>query len=198
MKSLRLNKPHLIIMVGIPGAGKSFFAQHFAETFNAPLVSFECIHKKIFQASVLSKDETETVCKISDYILKELFKTRQTVIFDGVSHSRTARLELAKESKKNNYEPFLVWVQTEKTTARTRAVKYSRGKSPMSSDLFEQQVKQFTPPSSNEKVIVISGMHTYASQLKIVLKKLAEPRIQLENQSGIKRAEASSRYVNLR
>ena len=38
MKSLQLDKPHAIVMVGIPGSGKSFFADKFSAMFNAPYV----------------------------------------------------------------------------------------------------------------------------------------------------------------
>jgi len=198
MKQLSLAKPHLIIMIGIPGAGKSFFAKNFAETFQAPLVSAEIIRTKLFNEPTFSKNENETVSQITDYILDELLKTKQTIIFDGLSYSRSVRLDLAKKARKGNYEPLLVWVQTEPATAKARATKRTHGKVALSPELFEQQAKQFTQPNPDEKAVVISGMHTYASQLRIVLKKLAEPRIQLENQSSAQRTEASSRYANFR
>lgn len=198
MKPLSLSKPHLIIMVGIPGSGKSFFAEHFADTFKAPLVSTGIIRSKLFSTPTFSKDENEIISQVFDYMLNELFKTKQTIIFDGFSHSRLARLNLTKEARKNGYESLLVWTQTESNTARARATKRTHGKVALTPELFDQQIKQFTSPGLNEKVIVISGMHTFASQLKIVLKKLAEPRGKVDNQTGARQTDISSRYVSSR
>ncbi|MBI3889304.1 hypothetical protein HY312_01855 [Candidatus Saccharibacteria bacterium] len=41
MKSLNLTKPHLIVVVGIPGAGKTYFGQQFSTTFNAPYLKYD-------------------------------------------------------------------------------------------------------------------------------------------------------------
>ena len=38
MKSIKLNSPHALVVIGAPGSGKSTFAATFAETFNAPLI----------------------------------------------------------------------------------------------------------------------------------------------------------------
>jgi len=38
MKSLQLDKPHAIVVIGIQGSGKTFFAEKFATTFKAPYI----------------------------------------------------------------------------------------------------------------------------------------------------------------
>ena len=43
MKSLHLSRPHAIMMVGIPGSGKSFFASQYADTFGTPYIDFGTI-----------------------------------------------------------------------------------------------------------------------------------------------------------
>jgi len=43
MKSLHLSRPHAIMMVGLPGSGKSFFASQFAATFDTPYIDFGAI-----------------------------------------------------------------------------------------------------------------------------------------------------------
>jgi len=58
MKPLSLSKPHVIVTVGIPGSGKSFFAEHFAATFKAPLISGERIRKELFGDKQRSDEQT--------------------------------------------------------------------------------------------------------------------------------------------
>ncbi len=179
MKPINLATPHLIIMVGIPGSGKSFFAEHFSTTFNAPLVSAE------FLESILSSDD-ESLTSLTEHILNELLKTNQTIVFDGDSSTRTNRLSLAKLAKNKGYEPLFVWAQTESAAAKQRAT-HSRRMNAMTSAEFDDAIKKFTPPNASEKALVISGKHTYASQLKIVLSRIASERQNVASQ----RAEPS-------
>jgi predicted kinase len=184
MKSLSLSKPHVIIMVGIPGSGKSFFAEHFAETFNAPLVSSGRLRQELFEESTYGSDEQATIRRISDYMLDELFKTNRTIIFEGSADTRTDRQEIARKARAASYEPLFVWVQTESATAKLRVQKALKGKTTILPSQFDMTIKRFSAPHASEKAVVISGKHTYASQLKIVLKRLVEPRVEIiENQT---------------
>jgi len=172
MKPLRLSKPHMIVMVGIPGSGKSFFAEHFAQTFSAPYINYDHIRSQLVAQPTYSNAETATVGRIGHHMLLELFKTDQTIVYEGPSDARTDRQEIAKLAKKAGYEPLFVWAQTESLAAKSRALKTTKGKSILSVEQFEARVRHFTAPNASENAVVISGKHTYASQLKIVLKRL--------------------------
>ncbi len=178
MKPLSLSSPHLIIMVGIPGSGKTFFAEHFASTFNAPIVSFARISSELYGNRHLTSEEQAIVIRISHYLLEQLLKTGQTIVYEGITDTRTTRQALAKIANKQTYEPLLVWVQTESLAAKSRAIKQRRDTVSITPDEFDTIVKRFTPPNVSERAVVISGKHTYASQLKIVLKRLAEGRVE--------------------
>lgn len=163
-------------MVGIPGAGKSFFAEHFANTFDAPSVGYGRLRDELFNEPAFSDDEDAIIQRVANYLLNELFKTRQTFIYEGVTHARTERQAIAQLARSHGYEPVFVWVQTESATARQRALKATKAKPAMSSQRFDTLVGRFTTPNEAEKAVVISGKHTYASQLKIVLQRLIGPR----------------------
>ena len=168
MKHLSLAKPHLIIMVGIPRSGKSFFAEKFAQTFGAPYIS----QKKI--ASLVTGNLEDLV----QLQLDELLKTKQSIIFDGHTASRTDRAQLIKKAHDAHYETLLIWVQIDQISAKARATQGKKRSEPdmLSDEEFEKQLKRFTQPNAIEKPLVISGKHTYASQAKVVLKKLSAPR----------------------
>jgi predicted kinase len=173
MKSLSLTQPHIIVMVGVPGSGKSFFAENFSQTFNAPYVSLE----KILP---YTSDETAAVTLMQQYIT-ELFKTRQSIIIEGGTDTRTERDKLARKAKAAGYETLFLWVQTDPATAKARSVRESKNKvnRTLTSDEYDRIVKRFTPPNVLEKPTVISGKHTYATQAKITLKKLSAPRAEI-------------------
>lgn len=176
-------------MVGIPGSGKSFFAENFAVTFNAPFVSFEKIATQMFDNKIINSSDQATVDRLSSYLLEQLLKTGQTIVYEGISGNRTTRQELAKIARDKGYAPLFVWVQTESATAKARTIKPRPGKTVLSSDEFDSTLRRFTPPSAIEKAVVISGKHTYASQLRIVLKRLVVARINKVEASPVPRIE---------
>jgi predicted kinase len=171
MKSLSLSKPHLIIVVGIPGSGKSFFADKFAETFHAPIVSRGRIEGRL-------EHDFDAVEAIAHDQLNELVKTQQSIIVDGLADNRTARAELAKSARAAGYSCLIVWVQTDTATAKSRSSRKNTdtGNRHLTGADYDRAASQFIPPIAIERPVVISGKHTYATQAKVILKKLSEPR----------------------
>lgn len=198
MKPLQLSKPHVIVMVGIPGSGKTFFAEHFATTFNASLLSYEKLEEALFKVPARSSVEQAASRRVADYILEELLKSKQTVVFDGPAGTKTDRAHIFKLAKNAGYEPLLVWVQTESLAARARFTRKKTGTPLHTPKQFEDSLKRFTPPSSTEKVVVISGKHTYASQLKIILKHLVEPRVDAAQELSHNPRPTDGRRITIR
>lgn len=162
MQSLQLNRPHAIMMVGIPGSGKSFFAEQFAETFHAPYIDSLAIEER-------SRDGA-AAGEIIAIVLGEVAKTGQTFIYEGNSDSRARRTEFARWARANNYQPLFVWVQTDNTTALKRTLKSGS----LDENQFNAVLKDFSPPHPDEKAVVVSGRHTYASQARAVLTRLSK------------------------
>jgi len=161
MESLHLSRPYAIMMVGIPGSGKSFFASQFAETFHAPYIDSLVIER-------LSRDN-EAAGELIGLILGELSKTKQSFIFEGNSDSRVHRTEFVRWARSKDYQPMLVWVQTDQRTSLKRALKNGT----ITRDAFETVLRDFSAPHPDEKPVVISGRHTYASQARVMLAHLS-------------------------
>ena len=195
MKSLSLSQPHLLIVTGVPGSGKTFFAEKFADTFRAPFINYD---KIAFLSDGSSK---EAVDDLFIYQLGELLKTGQTILVEGVGETRTDRTELARRAKEAGYLPLIIWVQTDPATAKDRLTRPVRGKSQqlLSNDEYDRLFKRFTPPNAVEKTVVVSGKHTYASQAKVVLKKLTAPRAEISTHtSPIATREPGRRNITVR
>ena len=169
MKELTPEKPHAIVMVGIPGAGKTAFASHFAETFHAPFINQ-------FQLAREFQLEADAAEGVATAMLDELLKTRRTLLFEGSTHLKRFRTALVEKVTKAGYQPLIVWVQTDSIEGKYRATKAHPKGSGLSSDEFDASIARFEAPSVREHALVISGKHTYASQLKIVLRQLATER----------------------
>lgn len=166
MRPLSPASPHAIIMVGIPGSGKSTFAERFAETFQAPILNRIKLQKDL----QLDNEQADILAEV---ILREYVKTHKTLIIEGGTDTKDEREQLIKSLNKSGYKALLVWVQTDTTESRRRASRpYPQG-SGLHSDDFDAIIDIFEAPGAKEKAIVISGKHNYTTQLKVVLRQLA-------------------------
>ncbi len=184
MKSLSLSKPLVLIVIGSPGSGKSFFARQFSETFSAPVVSYDRLRHVLYPQANYDKSEESTLAAIAEIEIDELLKTGKTFIVDGGGFAKTQRAALRKKASASSYDTLLVWVQTDQNTAKYRSMKRSNRRkddqynNSLSSQQYDQLAKRFSAPATNEPSVVISGKHTYPTQAKVVLKKLVTPREQ--------------------
>lgn len=181
MKSLSLSRPLVITVIGLPGAGKSFFARQFADMFGAPLVSHDVIRHTLFEQAQYSTEEDALVHAIVDQQIVELLKTGKTIIVDGGMNTRQARFALERQARLRDYGRLIVWVQTDEPTSRNRSLRRSDKRkgdefnSPMEPGAFDRYRKHFGAPQPSEGALVISGKHTFATQAKVVLRKLVSP-----------------------
>ena len=187
MKSLSLSRPLIIMMVGFPGAGKSFFASQFADTFNAPRISIDRMRADIFTNPTYSKEEDELIKRLTDVQVQELLKTGKSFIVDGGCNVKTTRQEYERLARAKGYGTLVIWTQTDGPTCKIRATRRNpavragdKYNPPMSDETFAALIKRLTPPTVSESSMVISGKHTYAAQLRVVLKKLVPAREAVE------------------
>lgn len=76
------------MMVGLPGSGKTFFAQQFADTFGAPFIDAAYVEER-------GRDE-QASGELNAMFLNEIARTNQTFIYEGDSLSRTHRTDFAR------------------------------------------------------------------------------------------------------
>ena len=172
MKQLILTEPHLFIVTGIPGSGKTYFADHFSKTYNLPLISSSHTTEILFEKPDYSDNEQTIIRRLNLSSLDELVKTGAHIVYDGYSDTRISRYEIMRQAHNMGYVPIIIWVQTDAESAQRRAVLSSKGSAPMSEDRFEKILRKFTAPNEKERQIVISGKHLPSNQTRNVINKL--------------------------
>lgn len=180
MEALTLTTPMMIEVVGLPGAGKSFFADQFAKTFGAALISYDKIRWTLFAHHTYSKDENQIVDQVARIMLDELFRVKHTFIIDGGCNSLAERHELENAARRNGFRILIIDVQTDEATCKRRATKRNsknegdRYKQSLTPAQFDAAVKTYNEPEASDNVVVISGKHTYKTQAKMVLRRMIE------------------------
>jgi predicted kinase len=202
MKTLTFAKPLILVLVGLPGAGKSFFARQFADMFSAPLVSYDRIQFELFAAPQFSPEEHELVQRLVHKQIVEHNKTKRSFLVDGGHNSRSERLALENHALAHGYGVLTIWVQTDETTARQRTGKRNPRHvddkfSPRLDDAqFTYLSKRLTPPL-RESYVVISGKHAFSTQAKMVLRKLSTPHVE-EAEAAHEQERAPARELSPR
>jgi len=181
MKQLQLPAPTVLITMGLPGAGKSFFARQFAETYSLPLVALDKIRFELFNEPTYTPSEQDIIGRVANYMTNELLKSRRTFVIDGThANTKAHRAAIQKQAREYGVKVLVVWLQVDEPTAKLRSLKRNSKKQDdkfnksLSEATFEAWKKQLTPPTG-ENYVVVSGKHTFPAQLKTVTRKLTPP-----------------------
>lgn len=166
IKKLQLQKPHVVVVVGIPGSGKTFFAEKFSDMFTAPFLDFSTYRQAIA--------DPDQAMQLASTAFLQLLRTRESVVIEGIGELFSERQTMHDIAKKNGYDVFYVWIQTEPATAKRRSVQAKDAT--MNEDEFMQRLEQFDNFKKGEAFVVVSGRHTYATQAKTVLRRLVDDR----------------------
>ncbi len=189
MKQLHVSTPHCLIVTGLPGSGKTTFAKAFTETFDAPFLDMPAIRSYVsdgFPAENLVNE-----------LIKQVMKANTTFVIELPSGGKEAREELIKRVQEAGFAPLVVWVQIDPKIAEKRSTTSTKKQPAIHTKAsFAKAAAEFAAPTETELPIVISGRHTTASQMRVVLKRIAQgagrDRVKLtpaptERPSGLKR-----------
>ncbi|MBQ6510900.1 AAA family ATPase [Candidatus Saccharibacteria bacterium] len=154
------NKSRAILVFGTPCSGKTTFCESFAKRFHAPFYNLDDIMAKydLTKKQVLG-------------FVEEIAKTGQTLVFEGFLNTEKDREKINQILKDANYAPSLIWIQTDSNTTKQRMKMRLKSVSKAKTE-YGARMKLLEAPSDAEPAIVISGRHTFDTQLKHVLTQL--------------------------
>ncbi|HMS32368.1 MAG TPA: ATP-binding protein [Candidatus Saccharibacteria bacterium] len=178
MNKLELDKPLAIVMMGIPGAGKTFFARQLANNLNIGYISEDRIRFDIYNKPSFTSEEQIVVRKIMGYMIEELSRVKKHMVLDGRFLNASERQKVHQVMTNAGYQVLTVWVQTEEDLAKRRASKRDKRKpddkynDPVPIQEFNSIKLRLEKPEEKEDFSVVSGKHTFKSQLETVLKRI--------------------------
>lgn len=179
MGKININKPTLILMYGLPGAGKTFMARQLCEIVNIAHVQSERIRYELFETPEYSQNEHTLISQLMNYMTEEFLRTGISVVYDANSYNLRERRAMRELARKAGAETILVWFQIDAETAFRRAAKRDKRKADdrytpsMTREMFEKQLQAMQNPQ-NEDYLVISGKHTFNAQRDTFIKRLQQ------------------------
>jgi len=134
----------IILVFGLPGTGKTYFAEHFAEKLDAVHLNTDNVREKLhFKGHYDGKTKQQVYNELFKQAQME-FKKGADVIVDGTFHLSRRRGQLEKLSKEENKKIYYIEIKAGKETARKR-LKKSRKHSEADIDVYEKIKNEFEP-----------------------------------------------------
>ena len=113
----------VIIVFGLPGSGKSYFASRLASELGADYVNTDKVRKEMFTKPTYSDEEKILVYK---KLLDEVYHhahAKKTLVIDGTFHQEKVRNDFIKLSKDLNLDLRWIEVLAKETLIKKRLSK---------------------------------------------------------------------------
>lgn len=179
MSKPKMTRPTLVMLMGYPGSGKSYTANNLANLLGMAHISSDKIREKLFPKPSYSPKEHRIVVQMMLLMAEQFLEIEQSVVFDISLNRLSERRAMRDIAKKAGAIPFLLWVQIDRESAKSRAQNKDKRRAEdkytpvISTETFNSMLMAFQPPQ-NEEYLVVSGKHTFNAQKGSIMRKMRE------------------------
>ena len=104
----------VVIVFGLPGSGKSYFASRLAKRIDADYINSDRLRKEMFKIRTYSQQEKESVYQTMLQKMKQDVAQNKNVVLDATFHNKETRQPFIKEMKSNGGIHFIEIVAEER------------------------------------------------------------------------------------
>lgn len=112
----------IVIVFGLPGSGKSYFASRLSKMIHADYVNSDKVRKEIFEKRIYSEEEKRAVYGKMFDLMKESVKQKKNIVLDATFHKKNIR-EMFVAAMKGKEEISFIEVQADENIIRQRLKK---------------------------------------------------------------------------
>lgn len=112
----------IVIVFGLPGSGKSYFASRLAKMINAGYVNSDKVRKELFEERVYSAQEKKRVYDKMLEEMKQAIQQKESLVLDATFHKKDMRKMFVQEMKGKDKALFIE-VQADENVIRERLKK---------------------------------------------------------------------------
>ena len=110
----------VILVAGLPGAGKTYFAKRFATAISANYYSSDLLRKQLYSTREYSDQEKENVYLELEKRLLQALEEEKMVVIDATFIQAAQRARFREAAQKGHSKAVLIEVQANETTIRAR------------------------------------------------------------------------------
>jgi len=153
----------VVIVFGLPGSGKTYFANRLAQILNADYISSDKLRKQMFMAQTYSEEEKLKVYDEMLRLMKLASAKNKDVVLDATFHKNKIRNKFINEAKMQDYV-FVIEVYAEEDLVKER-LSLSRQDSDADLEVYEK-IKQEWEPYYEEHLFLRSANNNITEMLE--------------------------------
>ena len=183
-----MTRPLLVVFLGFPGSGKTYFARRLAEWLPAVTFNSDALRVAMFGSienveRIRQNDQSrlyDDVFGAMNYATRQVLKAGCSVVFDAQQTKREDRRRVEELAKESGEMSVLVWIKTSRETALRRGQEREVGDDSHVYDaekmayLIDRFAAVTDLPEANENIIEISGEVPFDKQYEVFVKALGE------------------------
>jgi predicted kinase len=117
----------LLVMVGLPGTGKSMIVERLIEFIPAAVIGTDTVRRYMRQFPTYTAAEMMFVYQVCHQVIERRLNRGQRVIFDGTNHAAARRQQLFEIARKHNAPLAVCQVQASEEVIRQRLMTRKSG-----------------------------------------------------------------------
>lgn len=132
----------IVLVYGLPGTGKTFFASHFAQETGAVHLNTDNVREKLdAKGQYDDKTKQQVYNELYKQVMREL-NSNKDVIVDGTFHKKIRREQIKKMADESNKQFFFIEMKAEEKTVKKR-LKKSRKNSEADFEVYKHLEQEF-------------------------------------------------------
>jgi hypothetical protein len=160
----------IVIVCGLPGAGKTTFAKKLSPLINAIILSTDKIRKELIQSPTYEKEERKLIYDVMILLAKYLNDSGTNCILDATFNKEESRIEVKKKLGITDKEFFVIECMCPENIIISRIKERKNDYSDANVEVYQKMKKIYEPVQ--EKYITIDTMLDPEKNAKIISTKI--------------------------
>jgi predicted kinase len=150
----------IIIVLGLPGSGKSYFASRFAKLIHTDYVNSDQVRKSMFPATSYAEREKASVYDEMLVRMREAISRHKDLVLDATFYKNDIRQKFIDEA---GGDVVLIEIEAEEEVIMKR-LQQKRADSEADFEIYKQ-LKDLWEPLHGHRLILISSNHNIEEML---------------------------------